>query len=492
MFREVLMLLAIVALLPGAQTVFGDTFKVREDDGNVAVVEARLAGEGQGTLAIERSDGRIELIPQSRVLDRKVGPNPEPIDCDAMIARLTEEFGKETFRAHAEPPYVVGLVLADRLDKKYESNAMKSLKNRADFMKKIEKIFQAFITELKMDCEKPKYPLVLLIFETDEVFVNYCKDDALGRGLPPEAMAGYYSPLTNRLAVRMSECHTFAVPLHEAIHQQVHNRGILARLAPIPVWFNEGIATSFEGNGEMIKNGPLKINSRYAKRARDSKNVNWDHVVADDKAFHGDVLAAEAYAHAWSIHWFLASKYRKKYIDYLELLGQKLPLQVDDAETRTADFEQVFGKRIGQLQDEFSPWLEQNANRQQVKLDDARHAGPFVTQRNLAEVEMKVLKHLDGELEAEGRMRNISLIRPMTYHITIETDGGTYAEWFVYNVAKGKQYELKKQLVTKLMKNSPDRPSDTFQIKVSSVLPDSETSKAWQQGQGPVPVWNPN
>jgi hypothetical protein len=485
------LLLLLACLLWQTGVARADTFTVKEDDGNLATVEARLAGEGQGVMALERTDGRIELVPQRQIVKREISADPEPISCATMMTRLTETFGAAKFRAVAEAPYVVGLVLSAPLPKNYDARAAVCLKKGATFMKTVEKVFLDFVEDLGIDLEKPRYPLVLLIFETDDDFVTFTHEETGGKGLSAGSILGYYSGLTNRLVIRMSECHTFSTPLHEAVHQQVYNRGVIRRLSPVPAWFNEGIATGFEGNGERINVGPLKVNARYSRSAMKSRNVNWDEIVADDKAFHGDVLAGEAYAHAWSIHWFLATKYRKQYIEFLQLMSQKPSLQVDDAATRVGDFERVFGKRIGKLQSEFPQWLEQAARKQKISLAENVKHGYSVSQMNLAEVEMSAVKEsVDGDLEVEGRMRNVSQIRPMSFHITVETEAGTYAEWYLPNVAPLKLSPLPRQFAQKRMKGAPGGPSRTFRVKVKAVVPDSEAGKAWQRGELPIPVFS--
>jgi len=466
-----------------------DLFTVREDDGKTPTVEARFVGERSGVLALERTDGRIELIPQDRIVDRKAAEDPEPISPNTALVRLTEQFGRDKFRGHADSTYVIGLVLAEPLQKQYDAKATALLKKGANFMKLVEKVFLEFVDDLKIEIVKPRYPLVLLIFETDDDFIKYTNEATGGKGLSAGNILGYYSGLTNHLVIRMSECHTFETPLHEAIHQQVYNRGLLHRLSPAPSWFNEGIATGFEGNGERINSGPLKINTRYAKAAMRARNVNWDEVVADDRAFHGDVLAGEAYAHAWSIHWFLATKYRKQYIEYLQLLSQKQTLELDNAQERVEDFERIFGKRVGKLQNEFPQALEAAAKKQKVSLDPPKTPGYLLTQANLAEVELTAGRAGNGPMQAEGRMRNISYLRPMSFHVTVETNSGAYAEWFLPNVAPQKQMPLTKQYAQKQMQNAPGGPSQTFVVRVRAVVPDSDTGQQWQRGQLPVPVY---
>jgi hypothetical protein len=497
--RETIPLLILASLLWSPQLARGDTFTIRDDTGKTVVIDARLVGERQGSgerpgiIALERADGRIEVVPQPQILKREVGPDPKPISCKTMIERLTEQFGADKFLARAKEPFVVGLVLSEPLPRKYEKRAIKCLEKGVSFMKKVEKGFLDFANYLKLETEESRYPLVVIVFETDDDFIRFHTEETGGRGLSSEFTQGYYNRLTNWLVIRMSECYTFATPLHEAIHQQVYNRGLLQRLARVPVWFDEGIATGFEGeeNGERIKNVPKNINMRYARRAMRAKAVDWDDVVSDDKAFRGDVLAGEAYANAWGIHWFLLTKYRKEYLEFLQLLRQKTSLETYDAQTRIQDFERVFGKRVGQLQTEFPAWLEQEAQKQNLSDRDQHPDGYLILHSNLAQVEMTAVKSgAAGELEAAGQMRNVSQIRPMSFHITMETDGGTYAEWYLSNVPPMAVKPLPNQIARKQMKNSPGRASNQFWIKVKSVPFDSDTDKEWQHGQLPVPVWS--
>lgn len=491
--------LLVMALLSLVTSVSADTFIIKEDNGNEVAVDARFVGESRGNIVLERRNGELEFLPKDVILKRVVGPDPEPATCAEVIVQLTEKFGADKFRAHSEGPYVVGLVLAEPLPKMYESKASTCLKKSTAFMRTVEKVFLDFVNELRIDTERPRFPLVLLIFETDDDFVRYAAEETGKNGLAAESMKGFYNGLTNRLMIRMSECHTFMTPLHEAIHQQVHNRGILNRLAPVPVWFNEGIATGFEGNGEKISGGPTRVNVQYAKAALQATTVDWDDVVADDKAFKGNDLAGQAYAHAWSIHWFLVTKYRKQYVEYLQLVGQKMTLQLDSAETRVRDFEQVFGKPVGELQGEFQPWLEQAMKKQHVSFKDHSRAGHSICQTNLAEVEMIAnLDQASGTAEVEGEMRNMSLIRPMCFLITVETTTGKYAEWYQPNVGPSKSINLKKQFTVKRMKGAPAAAQEQgaaparFRVKVKAVVPESDQAKAWQRGELPVPVFSDN
>ena len=485
--------LAAVLFVP--RIITADTLTVREDDGNVVTIDAKWVGERKGVVALERMDGRIELVPQMQILKREVNESPTPISCEEIRNRLATEFGEETFRSHIEEPFVIGLVLSEPLPKSSEPMAATCLKKGAAFMKKVEKYFADFSSEMKIKIEPSRHPRVLIIFETDDDFMKFAHDDTGGRGLSAGSMLGYYNGLSNRLVIRMSECHSMATPLHEAIHQQAFNRGLMKRLAPVPAWFSEGIATGFEvENGDKIAGGPFRINKRYARTAMRSQSVNWDNVVTDNKAFHGDVLAGEAYAHAWSMHWFLVTKYRKQYLEYLQLISEKQTLQLDPPEAAKQEFEQVMGKPVTKLQAEFPIWLDAQCRKKNVSLVDRTPIGHLVSQSNLGEVEVTATKMPNvAAIETEGRMRNLSQIRAMSFFVTLETDAGTYAEWYFPRIEPLKISQLPKQLTKKRMNGAPaDRAETTFRVRVQSAVPESETGKAWKRGELPVPVWSGN
>jgi hypothetical protein len=78
---------------------WSDEFTVREDTGSEVTIEARLHGQGRGVMLLERRDGRLEFVPQEQILKRKPGPDPDPLTCQELIGRLTDQFGERTFRA---------------------------------------------------------------------------------------------------------------------------------------------------------------------------------------------------------------------------------------------------------------------------------------------------------------------------------------------------------------------------------------------------------
>ena len=461
----------------------GDTFRYRNSDGDVTELEARLAGSGQGVFALEQADGQIELVSEAAVLRRTPGDDPEPLTGKAVLEQLQTRFGEQRFRGMLSGPYVVGVVLASELDRSEERRVRSFLRKGGRFMRNVESVFEDFARSMHLELHDPRYPLVVLIFETDDEFEQYTREATGGRGISATNIAGFYSALTNWLAIRMSECHTFEVPLHEAIHQQVSNRGVARRLAPVPKWFHEGIATGFEGNGEKISIGPNRINSHYARRSATAGRIGWADLVREDSAFGGDILAGDAYTHAWGLHWRLVTGYRDAYTQYVRHLGELEPLAEVSASQRQQDFREAFGKDGAAMQAEFQPQLELGLKRQKVSLAPEHPPGVSVTQSALAQVQLTAVMLPTGILQAEGSLQNISPVREMTYHVAVVTDSGTYAEWLIPRLGLRKKVSLPRRPAVQVVPGAPGGLSRSFRVRVWSTLPDSQEASDWAGGR---------
>jgi hypothetical protein len=305
-----------------------------------------------------------------------------------------------------------------------------------------------------------------------------------------QRMAGFYSGMTNHLAIRLAECRTFEVPLHEAIHQQVYNRNVFQRLAPVPHWFDEGIATGFEGNQGKVNIGPTKISARYARQVLAAKNLSFGQIMADDDGFRGDVLAGEAYGYAWGLHWLMVTKYRTQYPKYVRLLAEKSPLAKQTAEERLSDFRDVFGKAPDEVTKDFRPYLDTGIRRQKVVLNPEKPAGISQTHENVGEVELTAVSRIDegGRMEVEGKLTNTSPIRAMAYYVTVETDAGTYADWHIPNLDVQKTAPLPKQIVVKAMRGAPAAGrASKFRVHIRSTPVDSAEAAEWKKGKLPEP-----
>lgn len=353
--RVFLLMMWISIGLASAQPVGADVFTVRLENGETVKLVARHAGTGQGACALEFPDGQLHLLPIESILSRESQPDPPAMSHEELLRRLLEEFGEHRTLADIEKPFVIILVRTGTqtseatADKRLQAVLTKAGK----FFRGMQNSFLEFVKQAHVETTPIKYPLPVIIFEHDQQFNAYAVASSQGQGLSAANTAAFYDLLSNRLVLRLSECTTFDTPLHEAVHQQAYNRGILQRLAPIPFWFNEGLATGFEGDGERIRSGPRAISDRYGHMALRARVVSWRELVTNDRIFQGDVLAGEAYGQAWGLHWLLVTKYRTEYNKLVRHFAAKKPLEIDRPDQRLAEFEQIVGKPIEVLHREF-------------------------------------------------------------------------------------------------------------------------------------------
>ncbi|MBX3440504.1 MAG: hypothetical protein KF861_23645, partial [Planctomycetaceae bacterium] len=207
-----------VALLQGSSVA--DEFSYTDAKGELRTVQARLAGAGAGIFALELDDGQWMMVEQSAVSSRKPAEDPAPIDAPEMARRLEKRFTAPLFVSRVADPFVVGVVLQAPLEEGDHPRVDRFLQKATTFLQSIERMFNKFADSMGLPLHPPRFPLVMLIFETDGNFNAFTHATTRGRGPSTENILGFYSPLTNWLAIRLDECDSFAVPLHEAIHQQ--------------------------------------------------------------------------------------------------------------------------------------------------------------------------------------------------------------------------------------------------------------------------------
>ncbi|MCG6157893.1 DUF1570 domain-containing protein [Rubinisphaera margarita] len=472
-----------------SSTLHADRFVFIDETGEKKEVVGRLHGSGQGAYAIEQRDGSMEVIAQGAVIERDNTVDWTPFTTDEMVDQLTERFTPDLFRSYVDDNFVIGMVLMAPLDRTAEGPANGFLRKAAQFMNNVNNVFSSFARDMRLDTRDPDTPLVLLIFESDSDFNDYAASVTKGQGLSVSSISGFYDGMTNYLAIRMAECATFEVPLHEAIHQQVYNRGILQRLAPIPSWFNEGIATGFEANKDRIQSGPAKVHSRYAAQVSSVEQVSWEDLISQDLAFQGDVMAGDAYCLAWCLHWLLVTERPEKYTEYVKMLGEKAPLAKEDDATRTAEFVEHFGDDFQQLRQDFNLALRNAMRRQRNTREPPQKPGYLNAQRGLAEIELTALNRQDrgGLLEVQGRIRNMNPLRSLTFAVSIVTDGNTYAQWILPSVGSSRVVPLTKQYAQDQIPGTTPQPSNSFRVHIQAVLPDSPEAQQWLRGQGPDP-----
>ncbi|GIX03980.1 MAG: hypothetical protein KatS3mg113_0986 [Planctomycetaceae bacterium] len=344
----------LVFLLFPQQIVRADLLHVRLDTGETMVLTARVVAQIPDVLLVETAEGSLHLLPQTAVLQREPHEPPEPFRAEQLQELLLSEFGVERCLTQLEKPYVLVLVRPTvATGQSLPPRSLRVVLNRAcKFFRSVQQTFSEFMRQIHVELIPPRYPLGVIIFESDRDYEAYTTSTREGPGLSAASTAAFYDLMSNRLVLRLSECTTFDTPLHEAIHQLAYNRGLFQRLAPIPLWLNEGLATGFEGDGERIRADPRSLSMRYAPVALKHGDFSWNELVGSDQPFQGDVLAGMAYAHAWSLHWWLVTRYRHEYSKLLQDYSRLKPLDELRPEQRILRLEDLTGRSLQQLQEE--------------------------------------------------------------------------------------------------------------------------------------------
>ena len=75
-------------------------------------------------------------------------------------------------------------------------------------------------------------------------------------------------------------------------------------------------------------------------------------MLRDSRRFRDSKTAADAYADAWALNYYLIKYHPKEYNEYLKVLAQKKPLIDDTPEDRLAEFRAHFGD-LNRLEQDF-------------------------------------------------------------------------------------------------------------------------------------------
>lgn len=455
--------LAVLASLMCSERTTADEFTYFDADGTKETVSARLAATGEGFLVLELDDGRWKLIPEAAVSERIPGNDPEPVTCSEMADRLAGIFTPELFRFRVDDPFVIGVVLTAPLEDESKPRLDRFFDKAVSLMQSVDRTYSKFIERMELPLEDPKFPLVMLIFETDADFDDFAELTTGGQGLSAGAMAGFYSGLSNWLAIRLDECDSFEVPLHEAIHQQVFNRGLLQRLAPVPSWFGEGIATGFEGEGNRVHVDPTRMSRNYGGNARRKFTVTFADVIEKDDAFHGDVLAGDAYTLAWCLHWLLVNTKPYEYSTYVKQLGALDPLSPKSHEERLAEFQSLFEINPDDLEAIVGERLARESRKRRIQLEPEKPpVGRLTTQDQMGVLDLSLLRS-GNATQGVGRLKNLSPFRALTFQVQVSHQKFGIA-WMAESVPPGRRVTLEKRLM-------PSSQTGGYAVSIRSVVP---------------------
>jgi hypothetical protein len=333
-------------------------------NGRPQTVAGRVVIEAaDGGMMLQSDDGALWIIDPGETQTRKRLDAPfTPITPNKMGERLLAEL-PAGFRVHATPHYVV-CYNTSRTYAQWTSS----------LLERLYKAFTGYWKNQGLELREPEFPLPVLVFADRQSYEDASRTDLPG-GVGN--IVGFYSLRSNRVnmfdlsgleAIRTANgrrgslreinqmlSQPAAVPLvativHEATHQIAFNCGLQTRFADIPLWLCEGMAVYFEAPDLASTRGWRGIGRiNYPRLATFQENLGrWQagsltRLLADSRLFRDPQTAADAYANAWALNYYLIKYEPEAYRSYLKLMAEKRPLAEDDAETRLAEFRKHFG-----------------------------------------------------------------------------------------------------------------------------------------------------
>jgi hypothetical protein len=334
--------------------------------------EQRLEGDVvvealDGGLLLELADQRLEIVAPDAIVARE----PIVVSGEPPTAR---ELGR---RIIAELP--AGF---DQLATKHYVICFDTSRAYAQWcgglFERLHEAFANFWRQAGFEVHEAGRPLVVVIFADRQRYEAFAAEDL---GAAADRVVGYYNLLSNRVTTfdltgsdaltrrsgrsagragleilaRPEAAGLVATLVHEATHQTAFNCGLHRRLAPVPLWVSEGIATYFETPDLASDRGWRGIGGinrprldRYLAAQRPGA---LQEIVLDDEPFRRADEAVDNYARAWALTYFLVQTRKEAFVSYLRTLAEKPPLAADSPEIRRQDFLDAFGSTPEELEE---------------------------------------------------------------------------------------------------------------------------------------------
>ncbi|MFM7108684.1 MAG: DUF1570 domain-containing protein [Planctomycetaceae bacterium] len=331
---------------------------VREAAGTRDVNGAVVVEAADGGLLLEQADQRYELLQPAAIAARKRLPAPAAEQPRDLGRRILAEL-PAGFDVHVTRHYVICF-----------DTSRDYAKWAGALFERLHEAFVAYWRRAGLDVDDPARPLVVVIHADRRDYEASVTRDV---GAGSDRVSGYYSFLTNRVTTydltaadglprppgrgpgrlgveilaRPEAEGLVSTLVHEATHQMAFNCGMHRRLAPVPLWVCEGVATCFETpdlRSQTGWRGIGSLNQPRLERFRQSyQGGDLERMVADDARFRAAETAVDAYATAWALSWFLMETRRPAFVKYLAMLAAKTPCTDYGREARLRDFDAAFG-----------------------------------------------------------------------------------------------------------------------------------------------------
>ncbi len=371
------LLTSIVALAVAAQPARALDYITLMQDGQPRQLDGRIEVEAEdgGVLLLGR-DGVLWPIPKEEIAGRRKDDKPfVPLSREELAKKITANL-PAGFRIHSTKHYLIC----------YNTSPA-----YAEWVGGLyERLFAAFYNywqRRKIELREPEFPLVALVFDNQSSYAQYVRHEL---GSATGSIIGYYSLKSNqvnmydltgieelkfsgdrsapgRINAVLSQPgaeRTVATIVHEATHQIAFNSGLQTRFADIPFWVSEGIAIYFEtpdlasSKGWRNIGGINRVNLFNFRKSLKSRPADaLARLISDDKRFRDRATAADAYAEAWALNYFLLRKHEPEYVQYVKELSQFSPLVEEGAEFRLTLFKKHFGEDLAKVEADFLRYM---------------------------------------------------------------------------------------------------------------------------------------
>ena len=356
-----------VSWMPPAPAGDVERVEVRLADGRRAVEGAVLVESLDGGLLLELPDERLEILQPDSIVSRATVDRP-------AAAETPRERGQ---RILGELPPGFDLLVTKHYVICFDTSRAYAQWCGALF-ERLHDAFGNFWRQADFPLVDPGRPLTVVIFSDRRRYEAVAARDL---GAATDRVVGYYNMLNNRVttfdltgsdmpghkpgrSAGRAGLEILASPeaaglvatlVHEATHQMAFNCGMHRRLAPVPLWVSEGIATYFEtpdltsGRGWRGIGG---INKPRLERFLQSPRPGAiESIVLGDEPFRQADTAIDAYARAWALTSFLVQTRKEAFVAYLRMLAEKEPLADDSPEQREKEFTAAFGASPAALEE---------------------------------------------------------------------------------------------------------------------------------------------
>ncbi len=333
--------------------------EVRAADGPRTFEGTLLVEAADGGLLLELADQRYEVVQPDAILSRRPLAAGLPAESPRELGRRILAELPAGFDLHVTKHYVVC----------FDTSREYAVWCAALF-ERLHDTFLTYWSNAGLETHRPEQPLVVVIFAERRDYEAFAARDL---GAAADRVVGYYNLLSNRVTTfdltgsdvlpkppgrrpGRAGLEILASPdaaglvstlVHEATHQMAFNAGLHRRLAPVPVWVSEGIATCFETPDLASARGWKGVGgvntARLDRYLQTFRQGGLREIVVADEPFRRAEDGLDAYARAWALTHFLMKTKRGAFADYLRAIAAKRPCGDDSPERRLEEFTAAFG-----------------------------------------------------------------------------------------------------------------------------------------------------